>query len=311
MDKEILKELKKLKKDINPRPEWIALSRDVLLKEINPQDQYQQEDVGFSGYLKVFNQIFKQRILEPAVVMLLVLGVFLGSSLSINAAFYSLPGEQLYPVKIALEKTHVALIPDEQKKVELKIEFAQKRLAEFDKIVAEVDVKPEDKKKKIEAVVQEFQKSVVAVNDQLNKIKDEESVSPISREHTVRMAVTVSSKTEALARSFDKTVEGLSEDEKSEVDEIVAEAVQTTQETNLSAQQLIEDAEAEAEEDVEVADNVNNEADLEAANPEDTTLKVDPEDTEENETVEASTVTNNESEIDTTVADTETADEIE
>jgi hypothetical protein len=248
MENKIIKEVKKLKKDISPRLEWVVLSRDLLLQQINPQKKRQAVRVGAGDYAQLFGQIFRQRMLEPAVIMLLVLGVFLGSSLAINAAFYSLPGDQLYRVKIALEKTHVALIPSEEKKVELKMEFAQKRIEEFNKIVAQADVSPEVKKKKIQVVVQEFKNNVAAANNHLNNMTD--------KDQTVKMAVAVSSKTEELAKSFDEKVEELSAVEKLEVEEIVAEAVQSAQDAGLSAQQLAEEINQTEEEGiVEGAEN--------------------------------------------------------
>lgn len=246
MESNIIKEIKNLKKDISPRPKWVNLSRDILLQQINPQEQYKPVHVGFFGYSNMFMQVFRQQMLEPAVIMLLLLGVFLGSSLTINAAFYSLPGDNLYRVKLALERTHVALVSNEEKKVELKVEFAQKRLAEFDKIVQQVNIDPQKRQKNINVAVQELKNNVVSVNDQLNKINKsikESDLNNDDKEKTVRMAVSLNAQTEKLAKSIDETVEDLSEVEKLEVDEVVAQAVQ-------SAQQLVEDT-AEANQPTE------------------------------------------------------------
>ena len=242
METKLIKEVKNLKGEIKPRPEWVNLSRDILLQKINPENQYTKSKIGFDGYVQLFNQVFRQSLLEPAVVMLLVLGVFLGSSLTINAAFYSLPGDSLYSVKIALEKTHVALTTNEEAKVELKIEFAEKRVAELGKIISQPEVIPEVRKRKIEAAVKEFKNNVVAVSDHLNKIKDSNNaVAPEDREKTLRMAVSVSSKAGELAKSVDEKVIGLSEIEKTEVEGIIAEVVQSAEETSVSAQELVDE----------------------------------------------------------------------
>lgn len=242
METKLIKEVKNLKSEIKPRPEWVNLSRDILLQKINPENQYAKSKIGFSGYVQLFNQVFRQSLLEPAVVMLLVLGVFLGSSLTINAAFYSLPGDGLYSVKIALEKTHVALTTNEEAKVELKIEFAEKRVAELGKIISQPETNPEVRKRKIEAAVKEFKNNVVAVSDHLNKIKDSNNaVAPEDREKTLRMAVSVSSKAGELAKSVDEKVIGLSEIEKTEVKGIIAEVVQSAEETSVSAQELVDE----------------------------------------------------------------------
>jgi len=248
MENKIISEIKNLKKDVKPRPEWVNLSRDILLQKINPENQYQKTKVGLSGYIQLFNQVFRQSLLEPAVIMLLVLGVFMTSSLTINAAFYSMPGDNLYPVKIALEKTHVALTTDDEKKVELKIEFAQKRVAELDKIISEPQTNSETRKKKIEAVVKEFKNNVVAVSDHLNKIKTEDGIKEEDKEKTLRMAVSVSSKTEELAKSVDEKVGGLSEVEKIEVEGIIADVIQSVEDANVSAQELADEVNKSEEE---------------------------------------------------------------
>ncbi len=266
MENRIIKEFKNLRKDVSPRLEWVTLNREFLLKQVNHQQGYKMVSVGLNDYVRMFTQVFRQHLLEPAVVMLLVLGVFLGSSLTINAAFYSLPGDHLYPVKIALEKTHVALVPNEEKQVELKMEFAQKRVAELDKIIQQMNIDPQQKKKKIEAAVKEFKNNVVAVNDHLNRIKQFDSENKISdkdKEQTLRIALSVSSKTEELAKSFDEKTGELPAVDKLEVKEILADAAASVQETSLSAQHLAEDAMPVPEETKE--DGVVEGAALEAA----------------------------------------------
>jgi len=285
MENNIIKEFKNLKKDISPRPEWVALSRDILLQQINPRKQYKSAHISVGGYSRMFLQIFRQQLLEPAVIMLLILGVFLGSSLTINAAFYSLPGDGLYKVKLALEKTHLALTPNEEKKVELKVEFAQKRAAEFDKIVQQVNVDPEKRKKNIQAVVKEFRNNVVSVNDHLNKINQAIRESEdIDKAQTVRMAVSIGNKTEELAKTIDEKIEELSVVDQLEVEAIVAEAVQSAQETSLSTQQLVEGVNQPTEEGEgkEVESVVEEEGVVQGSDNQ----PAEEEDTTEDETVE-------------------------
>jgi len=246
------KEFKKLKQDISPRPDWVNLSREILLNQVKSQKEIQAK-VGFFDVANLFVKFFRQRLLEPSVVMILVLATFLGSTLVINAAFYSLPGESLYRVKIALEKTHAALVSDTQKKVELKMEFAEKRINEFDKIVQQVENNPQEKTRKIQQVVQELKNNVSEVNDHLTKLsqsfkqtdsadKQTDSAEVIKdKEQKVQMALDISSKTEELAKSIGETVASLSEAEQLEVKQIVSETIQSVQEASLSAQQLAEE----------------------------------------------------------------------
>ena len=246
MDKHIIKEFKNLKNDIKPRQEWVSSSRDLLLSQIKTEKQ-EATTVGAVEYVNVFLGMFRNTLLEPAVMMLLILVTFLGSSLTINAAFYSLPGDNLYNVKLTLEKTHVALVQDDSKKLELKMEFAQKRMAEFDKIVAQSDVTAEERKKQIETVVQEFKNNVASVNTSLAKIKDDNGDA-----NQVRMAAGVVAQTEELAKEVTEKIADLPEAEKAEVEEIVAQAVAEVLEVGEAAQDLVDEAASE-EEDTEEA----------------------------------------------------------
>jgi len=242
-NKQLIKEIKKLRKEITPSIEWVNFSKSSLLQQINPQNKYHEEQVGVRGYFNLFIQTFRQSFLEPAVVMLLVLGTFLGSSLAINAAFYSLPGEPLYKVKLALEKTHMVLTPEEQK-AELQVEFVQKRVTEFEKIVSTSDIEPQEKKRRIQTVAKEFKNNIAEVNNQLVKInqtiKDgqgESAVSSQDKEKTFQMAVFVSEKTKELVKSFDEKVNNLSQEELEDLGEIVGEVVESVQEINAPTEQ--------------------------------------------------------------------------
>ncbi len=247
MENNITNEIKKLKTEIVPRAGWVTLNRDILLKQINQDQGYQKSAVGFFGYWSIFNQAFRQRMFEPALVMLLILGSFVASSLTINAAFYSLPGDGLYQVKLTLERTHAALVPDEEKKVELKMEFAQKRVAEFNKIVSQSNDSPEVKKKKIAQAVREFKNNVTEASSHLSKINQEGL--EIDQDLTVKMALTISEKTEELAKDIDKTAGNLGEVDKQELGDILAQAVQSAQDVNLTAKQVISEAATISDED--------------------------------------------------------------
>lgn len=165
------------------------------------------------------------------------------SSLTINAAFYSLPGDNLYRVKLALEKTHAAFVTGDEQKLELKIEYAAKRVAEIDKLVAQTNVDSATKKRNIEAAVNEFKNNVTDVNSHLARlnqsIKQSDSV---EKNHTVKMALLASTKTEELVKTIDEKVNQLTVDEQQDVSSVIAAAAKSAQETSISVQQLVQDA---------------------------------------------------------------------
>jgi len=238
----IVGKIKELK-NIEPRAEWKTQNRDLLLSKIKSEIQPAEVKLSFSEYGRFFVQIIRQRfLLEPAVMILLVLGFSVGSSLAVNAAYYSLPGEPLYRMKIALERAQIAITPDENKQVELKIEFAQNRVDEFDKIVAQTNVEPATKTERINLVMKELQKNVVAVKQHIDKpASDEKNILPADREKTLQMAFAISSSAQELAKSLDQKISDLSAVEQVDVASAVTEAVESVQQTDLSAQELIKE----------------------------------------------------------------------
>ena len=242
-DQATINRIKQLKA-IQPRSEFRTSTRDFLLSSIAPQLETETR-VSFVDYSLFFTRMFKQQLFEPVVVMLLVLAFSLSSSLAVNAAFYSLPGEPLYRVKIALEKTQLQLTASESRRAELEIEFAHKRLSEFDKIVARTDVSSAEKKEQINQVVREFQKNVGAVQQRITKIgTTEQSINATDKQKTLQIALTISSKTEELVKTFDQSSSTLDASEKVAVESLIAEAVETAQQVNLSAQELLDEAAA-------------------------------------------------------------------
>ena len=147
----VIKKIKELQ-TIKPRLEWLTLNRDILLAQIKPQPGLDILNLGWRDYSQAILALFRQRLLEPVTVMLFVLVFSVGSSLVVNASFYSLPGERLYPIKLALENAQVAITPDEERQVELKIEFAQKRVSELDKIVNQTNVNAATTQERLTAV---------------------------------------------------------------------------------------------------------------------------------------------------------------
>lgn len=258
----IIKEIKKLRKDITPRKEFVSLNRDFLLREISSQLPAQNVKIGLAGYFQFVTQIFRQHVFEPAVVMFMIFGVFLSSSFTINAAFYSMPGSPLYRLKIALENTHAAMTPNDNQRVELKIEFAQKRVEELDRIVASQDMNSTDKKEQIEAIATEFKNNVSAVKDHLAKLSQNINQPTVptnkeEKEKTLRMAMTLNAKAQDLVQSLDKKVNLLSDKEKLEVKTIIDEAIESAKQTGVSAQQLLN--EAQVDNDKSDVKSVNNE----------------------------------------------------
>lgn len=263
-DQQLIRKIKALR-NIKPRSEWVTLNRDFLRRQIKAEQTIEPLKIGWFEFNQVVFGTIAQRVFQPAVAMLLLLSVSFGSSLVANAAFYSLPGDSLYRVKIALEKTQLAVTPNEDRKAELKMAFAHNRVKEFNKIIAQTDVNPTVKKERINLVVKEFQKNVTSVQAHINKIaQDSDKLDDANKEKTLRIALSLSSETQELAQSFDEQASSLSEGEKTAVEEIVAQAIESAQKTSLSAQELVAQASAAAPEEQSEAQATTTETGLES-----------------------------------------------
>jgi hypothetical protein len=106
------------------------------------------------------SMILKSYVLVPLVILLFIVTTTAASA-------QSLPGDVLYPVKRQVESARILLAPTPEAKLELELNFAEKRLEELEKLqaTASVSVSQDDKTANIQANA--------AVNDNANKDKDE------------------------------------------------------------------------------------------------------------------------------------------
>lgn len=252
------KENQKLIKKINllaqikPREEWKSSFRDILLSEIKAEKGLLiRSRLGVADYLSIFSQSLKFKIFQPAVAILVVLSVFLGSSLLVNAAFYSLPGDNLYGLKIALEKTQIALILDSEKKTELRMEFANNRVEEFERIT---NLRPESlQEETIAEITERFKSDVLSINEHINQLNQQQK--PV-----FSLAKAVDSKTAELAKTLAANKEKLPALVKKQVEDVVNEAVTMAEDTSNSAFRIALNSYKEGSEgaEEEVIDLVKN-----------------------------------------------------
>lgn len=145
-EKELIQNLKKLRQ-IKPEKEWVLLTKEKILgREITP----------------VFT------VFKPAFAALTVFGILF--SLFVFAQ-NSLPGDLLYPLKKAVEKTQTLFVSQEEKP-KLTLELADKRLKELNQIVQN------NKIENLAPALNEFEKTKTEVKKEVvtivkNKPKEE------------------------------------------------------------------------------------------------------------------------------------------
>ena len=93
----------------------------------------------------------------PALAFFLIL-FLIGSGAGITFASQdALPGDALYPAKLAVEKIMVAVAGNVEKKTELRLEYAGRRLDEVEKIVEQ---KNEMEEKEVATVLEDYEKKL-------------------------------------------------------------------------------------------------------------------------------------------------------
>jgi len=165
--KDLIKQLQGLSQKIKPDLEWQRSNRDILVAQINAQTGLDYKSS------KVLSQAITQKIfmavLKPiayAAVILLAIG---GSwTVGANATKNSLPGDLLYSLKLSGERLQVNLTLNDEKRTNLEIAFATKRLDEIQKVMN----KPDNKSKEnLDLTLQKFQESMANVKTGLSKLE--------------------------------------------------------------------------------------------------------------------------------------------
>ena len=131
MDQQIIIEkLKELKK-IQPSSQWRRGTREYLLSQVKTVTR-SGEEVGFFGtFMKVWQSKFSWRM---ASILTLILILISGSSLAVHAARQSLPGDKLYPVKIALRNVKKAFAFTLDRRVEMEVSLISERTRELQQL---------------------------------------------------------------------------------------------------------------------------------------------------------------------------------
>ncbi len=133
-EQDLIKFLKKHRNDARlgaMSDESFQRVRSQVHMQIFGSDQIDQRKYAFGEYFEYVWDNVSNVVLKPAMVgfgaFIMVVG---GWMTSVSAASNSLPGDMLYPVKIANEQAKLTFTASDEKKAELHVQFAAKRLDE-------------------------------------------------------------------------------------------------------------------------------------------------------------------------------------
>lgn len=161
----------RLLKQLGPRPDWIMSSRDLLLSEIRRQSSTPVTAPATSSAMGLGHVLAHALgwVRQPLVGFVGALGLILATSLTVNAAFYSLPGNPLYRMKLTFERTQLAFVSDSARKAELKVEFAKNRVKELAQMVSQSGAARTTSHKQVSRVVGRFTQEVSSMHRDLQR----------------------------------------------------------------------------------------------------------------------------------------------
>ena len=240
------KQLKNFKQ-LEPRSEWKAQNRNVLMQSIS-QKSVEADSSTFLFSKNTWTIFFKDlRIGQPILALFLVAAVVLGGSdFAVTAANQSVPGDKLYFVKRSLEKARLQFAND-QESIKLEVFFAQERLTELQKIASGPD------RVKAQPVLDEIQATFDSVVVRLDEIKAEDS----SKNDVVEIAKLLDDTTEEISKSL----KGVRENASTTDEFLVEAAISSVEGAGLNALKIIaeqvEEGKVELDEKGDVLERIN------------------------------------------------------
>ncbi len=169
--KDLLKQLNNLQHEIKPDLVWKKTNREILCSQIKAQtSDLKNQKISWHALLA---KQFMVSAYKPLGAMILIIGIGLGAYITtVGATRNSLPGDLLYGFKLTTERVQVGLANSDEKKVDLEIVFADRRLTEMQKLT---ENDKSDKNENLQVSLKKFQESMDNVKTGLAKLEKADS----------------------------------------------------------------------------------------------------------------------------------------
>ena len=167
-------------------------------------------------YLRFASHNFIFSIMQPVVMGIAVIVLILGSWTTVVNASYALPGDTLYPIKLATEKVRLSIAVNNQDRARLHVEFAGRRLNEISQIK-----KTNNNQDLVKIAVDDFNNQMDSVNQELNKLNNQHSQSALD------LAVMINEKTSEYQETLNQNNQL-----NNKVEEDVVSALETVNQTD-------------------------------------------------------------------------------
>ncbi len=217
-----LRSVHSAERGIVPDQAWVLRTRGELMQKIRTADALAPlpASLRWREAARTFAPAKLMSLMRaPALAALSIIGAVLGGSLmGVNASERSLPGDFLYPIKLASEQTRLALTSDKADRVRLKTEFVDRRVEEIKTIIKA----PDQNNTLVRDAAIGLKRDLDTVKNQLKEVKDEASAP-----EAAELAKLVDKKSVQITEALDAMKSEVSLDAKSAVAEAQAQAVQT------------------------------------------------------------------------------------
>lgn len=230
-----LKELGSVHKSINPSGLWIEENKKRLMAQITNTVGAQSTVSVKSSFKKLVRTFLPTQflaVMRPAftAAMVLVLA-FAGWAASVSASFNSLPGDVLWNVKVAAEKTDIALTTSKEEKIKKQLEYNERRVDEVKTVFENNDKKSTDKNR--DAAKKELAKVKESVKDAVKSADDAvRETAQTDPDKAVQLALVVGNKADNISAGLDELKEVA---DKTGDAELVQQVVDTAKETSETA----------------------------------------------------------------------------
>ncbi len=217
MSKEIRRQLKALRDaegHINPRDAWVSDTRSTLLRRIGAQTTALENTTSkFSKKTTHFQALFPTQFffrMKPVMVSVLVFALATSGWIASASASESLPGDKMWHVKLASEKTQIVLADisgNEQKNVQLQLKFAARRAEEIKTVSKEEKFLPEEKIKRAEEGLKKLKENISSVDVVVQQAA--QSATTEEKKEVSKQAKEVSDATSQISEALEEVVDSV------------------------------------------------------------------------------------------------------
>lgn len=172
IEKDLIQSLKQLKK-AEPNQNWVIFCRENLIAKFPTQEREAKKSSKSFDFVSIFRHFkFPRLALRPVAVLSVIFLLIFGTGLTaLSMAKNSLPGDRLYPLKIALEQARLWTTTSAEGRAQVQSEIIAVRVKELRKVI-ESGSSIKDKTPQIEEAVSNLQRHLSGLKDELPKLEE-------------------------------------------------------------------------------------------------------------------------------------------